>query len=93
MTMFLTIPDTLAVVPVVFNAGAAVLPALLGALASMVTLLFKPKELFAVCKRRPLVPLVIVILCAAIFLWLRHIPTEARPGAGCQRKGFLRRRP
>ena len=77
MTLFLPIPDTLAVVPVVFNAGAAVLPALLGALASVVTLLFKPKELFAACKRRPLVPLVFVILCVVIFFWIRHTPADA----------------
>ena len=76
MTLCLPILDTLAVVPVVFNAGAAVLPALLGALASVVTLLFKPKELFAACKRRPLVPLALVALGFAIFLWVRHTPAK-----------------
>ena len=80
MTLFLPNPDTLAVVPLVFNAGAAVLPALLGALASVVTLLFKPKELFAACKRRPLVPLAIVLVGTAIFFWVRHTPAAAAPG-------------
>lgn len=76
MTLYLPVLDTLAVVPVVFNAGAAVLPALLGALASVVTLLFKPKELFAACKRRPLVPLALVVLGFAIFFWVRHTPAK-----------------
>jgi len=55
----------LAVVPVFVNAGAALLPALLGGLASALALLFKPKELSRVCKEKPHVPL-IVIACGAV---------------------------
>ena len=36
--------DTLAVVPIVFNAGAAVLPAVLAGLVSVVAIVFRPKQ-------------------------------------------------
>lgn len=74
-----SIPDTLAVVPVIFNAGAAVLPALLGALASFVTLLFKPKELFSACKRRPMVLLAVLLVGMAIFFWIKSPPAAHSP--------------
>ncbi len=43
----------LAVVPILVNAGAAVLPALIAGLASLAALLFKPRELIAACRRYP----------------------------------------
>jgi len=48
---------SLAVVPVFVNTGAAVLPALLGGLASAAALLFRPRELAQACRRKPHVPL------------------------------------
>ncbi len=57
----------LAVVPVFINAGAALLPAILGALASVLALVLKPKLLYqAICKR-PWVPLVALVLGGVIF--------------------------
>ncbi|MGJ8696405.1 MAG: PQQ-binding-like beta-propeller repeat protein [Verrucomicrobiaceae bacterium] len=43
----------LGVVPIVVNAGAALLPAMLAGAASFVALLFKPREMIRACKDRP----------------------------------------
>ncbi len=60
------------VVPIFVNAGAAVLPAVLGALASAAALLLKPRELIATCRRKPMVPLIalVVVVAAGIGIWL-----------------------
>ncbi len=62
----------LGVVPIFVNAGAAVLPAVLGALASTAALLLKPRELMALCRRRPLVPagILVVLAAASLGIWL-----------------------
>ena len=63
----------LGVVPVFVNAGAAVLPAILAALASVITVLLSPRRLARLCVRKPYVPvLVIGCLVGAYFLgtWL-----------------------
>ena len=49
------------------NAGAALLPAILAALTTFLSLLFKPRELWLACQRRPLVPL--TILASALGIW------------------------
>ncbi len=48
------------VVPVFVNAGAALLPAILGGLVSFLALLLKPRELLRACIRRPWVPLLVI---------------------------------
>lgn len=50
----------LAVVPIFVNAGTAVLPAVLGGIASVAGLLFKPAALAAAVKKRPAVALGVV---------------------------------
>jgi outer membrane protein assembly factor BamB len=57
----------LAVVPIVTSAGSAVLPTLIAAGGTFVGLLFKPRELWAACKRKPHVPLLVV--AGAATLW------------------------
>lgn len=63
----------LAVVPIVVNAGAALLPAILAGVASFVAILFKPKELCRVCRAKPWIPLGVLLVCtglgAMIWLW------------------------
>ena len=60
------------VVPIFVNAGAAVLPAVLGALASAAALLLKPRELLALCRQRPVIPVasVLIIIAACCGIWL-----------------------
>jgi len=60
----------LAVVPIFVNAGAALLPAIIAGLTSAVALLFKPREMLSLFKRKPLVPVIIVLVCGAFyFIW------------------------
>jgi len=74
----------LAVVPVFVNAGAAVLPALLAGLASAVALLFKPRELIRVCRRKPHIPLTLVAGGVLLFLLIRW---AAAPGTVSETSG------
>jgi outer membrane protein assembly factor BamB len=57
----------LAVVPIVVNAGAALLPAILAGLTTFVALLFKPKELARTCKEKPVIPVLVVVLGLGIW--------------------------
>ncbi|MEI7908420.1 MAG: PQQ-binding-like beta-propeller repeat protein [Verrucomicrobiota bacterium] len=59
---------TLAVVPIFVNAGAAILPAVLGGTISLAAILFKPSEWLRICRTRPVVPLGMVAV--GILLWL-----------------------
>ena len=47
--------NTLAVFPIFINAGAAVLPAIVGAIGSVLAVLLNPRELLRFCRRRPVV--------------------------------------
>jgi len=81
--MFLTFSfePPLAVVPVFVNAGAALLPALLAGLVSALALLFKPKELLRVCRRKPQVPLGVIAGAALLFFLIRWLAApEASAG-------------
>lgn len=51
--MILDLSLPLGVVPILVNAGAAVMPALIAGAASLVALIFKPRELIAACRRYP----------------------------------------
>jgi outer membrane protein assembly factor BamB len=51
--MILELSLPLGVVPILVNAGAAVMPALIAGAASLVALLFKPRELIGACRRYP----------------------------------------
>lgn len=44
---------TVGVVPIFINAGAAVAPAVAGALASVLAILLKPREIVRICRARP----------------------------------------
>jgi outer membrane protein assembly factor BamB len=60
----------LAVVPVFVNAGAALMPAILGAVASAAALILKPRELMRAIARHPLVVVAgILIVLAVYFAW------------------------
>ena len=71
----------IAVVPIFVNAGTALLPAILAPIASALALLFKPRELFALARRRPLViPSVLLAVIGVILLgfWLFAPATPAK---------------
>src|SRR5687767_3651861 len=75
----------LAVVPIFVNAGTALLPAILAPIAAALALLFKPRELLRVIRRRPLlVPGVAVggllLTFALIWIFTPGTPVKAAPG-------------
>lgn len=66
MTQDLFFARDLAVIPIVVNAGAALLPAILAAVTTFVALLFKPKELLRACREKPVVAAMVLIVVAGI---------------------------
>ncbi|MHC4200913.1 MAG: hypothetical protein ACYSU0_13050, partial [Planctomycetota bacterium] len=74
----------LAVVPILANAGAALLPALFAGLARPLALLLEPKELFRVCRKKPHVPLILVAGGVLLFFLIRWM---AAPGAAARTSG------
>lgn len=58
--------EPLAVVPIFVNAGAAVLPTILGALVTAGSLILRPRELVRTCRRRPLVALLVLAALAGV---------------------------
>ncbi|MBL9188831.1 MAG: PQQ-binding-like beta-propeller repeat protein [Opitutaceae bacterium] len=71
----------LAVVPILVNAGAAVMPALIAGAASLVALLFKPRELIAACRRYPGRAFGIVGCVAALTALIIFWPAAETPSA------------
>ena len=80
-----SLSSQLAVIPVVVNAGAALLPAILAAVSTFLALLFKPRELFRVCREKPHYPLIAIgtigLLVVLASLW----PSPAPEGSGRRR--------
>ena len=58
--------DTLAVVPIFVNVGAAVFPAVIAAVGSVLGVLFRPRELAGLCIRRPVVAISVLVGLAGI---------------------------
>jgi outer membrane protein assembly factor BamB len=79
--------ECLAVVPVFVNVGAALLPAILAAAASVLSLLFRPMELWRACRSRPRTAIAVVVGAVSVSVgavWLcapgtapalRRVPT------------------
>ena len=72
---------TLAVVPIVINAGAAALPAIIAGIASVAAILFKPRALAQLLRKRMLASsvlfLALISCCALAAFWWRS-PTVRR---------------
>ncbi len=61
---------SIAVVPIVFNAGAAVLPAVLAGLVSVAAMLVRPSQWGRICRERPWIPAILVVaLASGVFAW------------------------
>ena len=73
-----------AVVPIFMSAGAAVLPTVAAAAASVLALLFKPRELFRLCRRRPMAACsagALASLAILLLVWWIETPAPAHPVA------------
>jgi outer membrane protein assembly factor BamB len=67
----------LGVVPIFVNVGAAVLPAVLAALASMLALLLKPRELLRVCRARPHLPILVAAGAMGMYFGVTWLMTPS----------------
>ena len=63
---------TLAIVPIFVNTGAALLPTILGALASVAAIVFKPRELLRVCRRRPYIPVIVLFVAVGAYFGISY---------------------
>ncbi len=86
----LMLDHQLAVVPIVVNAGAAILPALAAGLVSMAAILVRPREWGRVIREKPYVPVVLLLLIASVWAGFHFwnatttgtkIPRDNRPSA------------
>src|ERR1035437_8578917 len=68
---------TLAVVPIFVNAGAALLPALIAALTSLLALLLSPRALVSLCRRKPWLPALFIAFITALYFSPRLFPSPA----------------
>lgn len=94
---FATLPDaggladTLAVIPAVANVGAAVAPAALAGMATVISVLLNPVRFWAFCKAKPWVPLFGLLLVGVLTWWLLAPAGQAagaRNAAGAGRAGI-----
>lgn len=74
-----------AVIPIVVNAGAALLPAILAAVATFVTLLFKPRELMRVCRAKPHIPVIFLLLAGGVYALIAFWPSAEPAATGGRR--------
>lgn len=74
--------NTLAIVPIFVNTGVALLPAMLGALASVCAILVNPRRLFALCREKPHIPLITIAATVALYFGVKGIIglTASEPG-------------
>ena len=75
------VDQTIAVVPIFVNAGAAMLPAIVAALTSLVALLLSPKAMWKLCRRKPWLPMAVVAIGVGLYYSPRLFP-GAPPSAG-----------
>jgi outer membrane protein assembly factor BamB len=66
--MSISMPQTVAVVPIFVNAGTALLPAIVAPLASVLALLLRPRELMLALRRKP--SLVLMLAGGIAVIWL-----------------------
>lgn len=70
---------TVGVVPIFINAGAAIAPAVAGALASVLAILLKPREILRICRARPrTVSIVILAVSLLTFAIVRGTGVSSR---------------
>jgi outer membrane protein assembly factor BamB len=79
---FLLDLSPLGVVPILVNAGAALFPAMIGALASVIALILKPRELMAFFRRKPLVPILMILVCVAVYFLIPWVMSPGQAVAG-----------
>jgi len=71
--------DSIAVVPIFVNAGAAILPVVMGAAASVISLLLRPRHLLRACRRHPITTCLLILGVTAAW-WGTRWALSRSPG-------------
>jgi len=74
--------EDIAIVPILTNGGAALLPALAATLGTFFTLLFKPKQLFKFCKEKPAAPIGLALFGVLIYFLVTWLMSPANASDG-----------
>ena len=83
----------LGVVPIFVNAGAALLPAILAGLTSVLAVLFRPRAWGRLCKNRPQLVLLAALAVAAIYpasVWVARNKSQTEEPTTTRRAGATR---
>lgn len=64
---------TVGVIPIFVSGGAALLPAIVAGAVSAATLLLRPRELVAACRRRPCAPAAVLLVGVGIWFGVAHL--------------------
>lgn len=78
--------QTLAVVPIFVNAGAALVPTLVASLTSVIAVLLKPNELLALFRRKPWVPLAVISIGVGLWFGIAHLLSSPAQAAQTNKK-------
>src|SRR4051794_21784083 len=74
----------LGVVPIFVNAGTALAPVILGPLAAVGAVILRPRLLVDLCRRKPWVPVVILVVGVGIYFGVAHLMTPAQAAASAR---------
>src|SRR5690349_5743098 len=84
---FSTSPTTtVGVVPIFVNAGAALVPTLIAGFTSVLAILLKPRELLALCRRKPWLPAAVLAVAIGLGLMISHLASSPAQAAQNTRK-------
>src|SRR3954465_9019554 len=65
--------SSVGVVLIFVNAGAALVPTIVASLTSIGAVLLKPKELLALFRRKPWVPVAVILIIAGLWFGIAHL--------------------
>lgn len=85
--------SSLGVVPIFVNAGAALVPTIVASLTSIGAVLLKPKELLALFRRKPWVPVAVILIAAGLWFGIAHLASGAPAQAATSNKSTTADRP
>jgi outer membrane protein assembly factor BamB len=78
---------SLGVVPIFVNAGAALVPTIVASVTSVAAILFKPRALLDLFRRKPWVPVAVVTVGVGLWFGIAHLAGGAPANGASARKG------
>ena len=85
--------SSLGVVPIFVNAGAALVPTIVASLTSIGAVLLKPKELLSLFRRKPWVPVALILIAAGLWFGIAHLAGATPAQASTTNKNTTADRP